>query len=209
MKYVIVSILIVALILAMPVIIGGCGESSEEAETATTGPGLPTATESPEQPSQQWNADGVLGDDEYLGEMRYGDYEVRWTTDDRNIYFGIKAGTEGWVAIGLNPSSQMKDADMIFGMETGGQTSISDQFSTGNFGPHSPDTELGGSDDIIEFGGREEGGFTTIEFSRALDTGDEYDNKLAQGTIKIIWAYGSSDNFDSRHTSRGSGEITL
>ena len=202
MKYAVVIALITVLVIILPAITGGCGESPQETV-------LPTATVSPEQPDEAWQANGVLGDNEYLGEMTYGNFEVRWRTDESNIYFGITTKTEGWLAIGLNPGSQMKDADMIFGAVSNGQTSVSDQFSTGTFGPHSPDTELGGSDDIIQFGGREDGGFTTIEFSRALDTGDDYDNVLTKGTIKIIWAYGSSDDFDRQHTSRGSGGITL
>jgi hypothetical protein len=215
MKYAVVSVLVIALVLTVPAVTGGCGESTEETElltetaTTTSESSLPTATSNPEQPSETWKADGVLGDNEYLGEITYGNFEIRWTTDEKNIYFGIKAKTEGWAAIGLKPSSRMKDADMIFGAVSNGKTSVSDEFSTGTFGPHSPDTELGGSDDIIEFGGREDGGFTTIEFSRALDTGDNYDNVLTKGTVKIIWAYGSSDDFDGQHTSRGSGEITL
>jgi len=202
MKYAVVSVLITVLVMAIPAVTGGCGESTQETV-------LPTATGSPEQPGEAWQADGILGDNEYLGEMTYGNFEVRWRTDEANIYFGIRAKTEGWLSIGLNPSSQMKDADMIFGAVSNGQTSVSDQFSTGAFGPHSPDTELGGSDDIIQSGGREAGGFTTVEFSRALDTGDNYDNVLTKGKIKIIWAYGSSDDFDRKHASRGSGEITL
>lgn len=215
MKYAVVSVIITVLVMAIPAVTGGCGESTDETDlptepaTTTSESGLPTATDSPEQPIETWKADGVLGDNEYLNEMAYGDYEVRWTADESNIYFGIKAKTEGWLSIGLNPSSRMKDADMIFGAVSNGQTSVSDQFSTGTFGPHSPDTELGGSDDVLESGGREDGGFTIIEFSRALNTGDSYDNILTKGTTKIIWAYGSSDDFDRQHTSRGSGEITL
>jgi hypothetical protein len=209
MKYAVVIVLITVLVMAITAVTGGCGESTKETTTTTSESSLPTATGNLEQPGETWQADGVLGDNEYLNEMAYGDYEVRWKADESNIYFGIKAKTEGWLAIGLNPSSQMKDADMIFGAVSNGQTIVSDQFSTGTFGPHSPDAELGGSEDIIEFGGREDGGFTTLEFSRALDTGDSYDNALTKGKIKIIWAYSSSDDFDSQHTSRSSGEITL
>jgi hypothetical protein len=209
MKYAALTAAILVLIAVIPAVSSGCGESAEEAETSAIEPGLPTTTDSPSQTPAPWQADGVLGDDEYLGEMSYGDFEVRWTSDEQNVYFGIKARTEGWVSIGLKPSSGMKDADIILGMVSEGQAVIYDYFSTGEFGPHLPDTELGGSYDIIEFGGSETGGITTIEFSRALVTGDSYDHDLAEGTIQIIWAYGSADETDQRHTSRGSGEITL
>jgi hypothetical protein len=199
MRYITVSLVIIVLLLAITVVTGSCGETTEEA-----GP-----TTGPVTTSEQWNADGVLGSNEYVNETSFGDFEVRWTSDDRNIYFGIKAKTEGWVSLGLDPVSQMEDADMIFGMVKDGEAVISDQFSTGAFGPHSPDTELGGSDDIVDFGGQEADGFTTIEFSRLLDTGDTYDNVLSEGTVKIIWAYGSADDFDVKHINDGSGEIKL
>jgi len=170
---------------------------------------LPPATAEPEKEEVKWVADGVLGDMEYLGEMSYGNYEIRWLTDDQYIYIGIRAKTTGWVAIGFEPTSGMKDADMVFGFVQGSEIVISDQFSTGTFGPHSPDTELGGTDDILESGGKEEGGFTMIEFKRTLDTDDQYDKALAEGVIKIIWAYGSSDSLALKHSTRGYGEINL
>ena len=170
---------------------------------------LPPAKTEPEKEEVKWAADGALGDMEYLGEMSYGNYEIRWLSDDQYIYIGIRAKTTGWVAIGFDPTSGMKDADMVFGFLQGGEIVISDQFSTGTFGPHSPDTELGGTDDILEAGGKEEGGFTIIEFKRALDTGDQYDKALAEGVIKIIWAYGPDDEITKKHAVRGDGEISI
>ena len=82
-------------------------------------------------------------------------------------------------------------------------------FSTGDFGPHPPDTELGGTYDILDFGGGEEGGYTSIEFKRALNTGDKYDNALSRGVNKIIWSYGSEDDLKSKHINRGYGELTI
>jgi len=179
------------------------------AQAVVEGEDLPPATTEPEDEEVKWVADGVLGDTEYLGEMSYGNYEIRWLSDDQYIYIGIRAKTTGWVAIGFEPTTMMKDADMVFGFVQGGEVVISDQFSTGTFGPHSPDTELGGTDDIIESGGKEQGGFTTIEFKRTLDTGDQYDKVLAEGVIKIIWAYGSSNSLAVKHSTKGYGEINL
>ena len=98
---------------------------------------------------------------------------------------------------------------MIFGFVKDGRVEVQDQYSTGNFGPHPADTELGGTDDILEFGGKEEGGFTTIEFKRLLTTGDKYDISIQKGASKIIWAYGSSDSLTAKHSTRGYGEINL
>jgi hypothetical protein len=71
------------------------------------------------------------------------------------------------------------------------------------------DTELGGTNDILDFGGSENDGITRIEFKRALNTGDDYDNQFFEGANKIIWAYGSDDELTQKHTARGYGEINI
>ena len=182
---------------------------TEEAEPS---PGLPKATtpsEAEKPPSEKWSADGTIDSKEYLGEMKYGNYEIHWVSDEHYAYIGIKAKTSGWVALGIQPGSRMKDADMIFGYVKDGTTTVSDQFSTGDYGPHSPDTELGGTNDILEFGGKEENGYTIIEFKRILNTGDEYDNQLSKGVNSIIWSYGPNDDLTLKHSNRGYGEIDL
>ena len=219
MKSAVFTVTIAALIAGLFPAVTGCGGSDGEeplppvTETPGNGQGLPTAPPDGEQPTtgpgEDWEPDGVLGDNEYLGEVQYRDYELRWATDGEYVYFGIRVKTDGWVALGLNPSSRMKDADMIVGAVDGGQVIISDEFSTGTIGPHRADTELGGTDDITKYGGSEQGGYTIIELSRRLDTGDSYDSPLAPGTVTIIWAYGTSDDTGKQHSSRGTGEITL
>lgn len=161
--------------------------------------------------AEEWSTNGIFGYREYFAEMvaANGNFELRWRADEKYIYIGIKAKTSGWVAVGFEPSSRMKDADMVFAFVQDGKTIISDQFSTGSYGPHSPDTDLGGIDDILEFSGKEEGDYTLIEFKRALITGDKYDNELPKGAIEIIWAYGSTDDLTAKHIARGYGEITL
>ncbi len=171
---------------------------------------LPPAPTTPTPaPPPGWSADGVIGSQEYLSEMSYGDYEIFWSNDEQYLYVALKAKTAGWVAMAVQPGSRMKNADMIFGFVKDGEVTVLDLFSTGDFGPHPPDTELGGTFDIIDFGGKEADGYTIIEFKRALDTGDQRDNKLSSGKNKIIWSYGSADDFTRKHAKRGYGEITI
>jgi len=172
----------------------------------------PSPTPSPPQtpaPKTGWLTDGVIAAGEYAKVKTFGDYEISWSSDDKYIYVGMKAKTAGWVALGIQPGDRMKDADMIFGFIKDGKATVYDLFSTGDFGPHPQDTELGGSNNILEFGGKEEGGYTVIEFKRLLNTGDKYDIPLSKGVNKIIWAYGSDDQFTVKHFNRGYGEIDL
>jgi len=172
----------------------------------------PTPTITP-TPTFEWSPDGVIGGNEYTSNLEFagGRYEVHWSIDEQHLLMAIKAQASGWVSIGFEPTSRMKDSDMIFGWVKDGAATVLDLFSTGATGPHPPDTELGGVDDILEYGGKEEDGYTIIEFKRKLDTGDEYDKVLAKGqTIKIIWAMSNSDTLTIKHDiSKGSGTLTL
>jgi hypothetical protein len=183
---------------------------------AWTAAGYDTETSDGPQPTRTmgpgpagWSADGVISPGEYADSQMYGSYEVHWTADEQHIYAAIQAPTSGWVAVAVQPGQRMKNADMVFGFVENGETTVFDMFSTGDFGPHPPDEELGGTHDILEYGGTEVDGVTTIEFKRALATGDQYDNELTPGENKIIWSYGSSDNPSQRHVQRGYGELNL
>ncbi len=202
----------VFLALAGLLALAGCGNGTETTPSTTTTTGSPTGATTP--PSTQdladnWAPDGVLSEGEYTGEFSSGNYLVRWFVHEDTAYFGVRAQTDGWVALGIQPGEAMQDADIIIGFVDDSGADITDQFSTGFFGPHSPDTELGGQDNILESGGGTADGATVIEFSRRLDTGDDFDNPLSSGDNQIIWSYGSTDDTGRQHTVRGGGEITL
>jgi len=156
-----------------------------------------------------FNADGIISDGEYSYSATFEDFDLSWSNDSEFVYIAMRAETEGYVSVAIQPGEKMNEADIISGWVTDGQPGIVDMFSTGDFGPHPPDAEQGGTDDIIEFGGKEEEGFTVIEFKRALDTADEYDNELVQGSNQVIWAYATSDDPGTKHKFRGYGEITI
>ncbi len=166
--------------------------------------------EAPSEPAADvWLADGVITAGEYAGQVSYGDYEIHWNSDRGYVYIGMKAKTGGWVAVGFQPGPLHRETDMVLGFVTDGEASVLDMFSTTDLGPCRADSELGGSSDIIDFGGREAGGETTIEFKRLLVTGDEHDGELSSGVNEIIWAYGSLDDVRQKHVERGRGEIRL
>lgn len=158
------------------------------------------------------NLDGVISPEEYDDSAVFGNEEMtlHWKINGTKIQFAMEGDTEGWVSIGFEPSSIMKDADMIFGWVSSGTSYVLDTFSTGEYGPHPPDTDLGGTDDILDQNGTESGGNTVIEFIRDLDTKDEYDFLIpATGSINVIWAIGDSDDYLDSHSSRGFAAITM
>jgi hypothetical protein len=56
----------------------------------------------------------------------------------------------------------------------------------------------------------EEGGWTTFELARLLDTGDDRDNRVpTEGKLKIIWANGANDQWNEQHIRRGSALLDM
>jgi hypothetical protein len=170
---------------------------------------IPTPAPIPPPLVEEWSADGIIKVREYYGAENHDNIEIHWRSDEQYIYIGMKAKTSGWVSIAFQPASRMKNADMVLGLVKNGKTIIFDLFSTGDFGPHHPDDELDGAQNILEFGGSEDNEFTIIEFKRALNTGDDYDIQVSSGENKIIWAYSSSDEITHKHTKRGYGNIVI
>ncbi len=137
--------------------------------------------------------------------------EVRWKVDDEHLMFEISAPTTGWVSIGFNPSRVMKDADFIFGFVQGSEVVVTDQFGNGTFS-HIRDTEMGGSNDIVEFDGSESSGRTRISFTIPIDSGDQYDSVLTPGqehTVLIAYGPDGADNFGKKHIERAQVKLKL
>jgi hypothetical protein len=132
--------------------------------------------------------------------------------DEDALCAAIVSETSGWVAVGLDPETRMQGANFVLGYVADGATVIQDMFGNRPAGPdsHPADEQLGGTDDILAFGGSEQDGLTTIEFCIPLDSGDEYDKPLVSGTsYPIILAFGAGDDPNSYHSARGYAEISL
>jgi hypothetical protein len=157
----------------------------------------------------KWVADGVISENEYPQTKTYADFSISWSNDSDYIYIGMKAETAGWVAVGFGAETLMKNADIVEGSVTEGKLTIADMFCAVEIGPHPPDIQSGGTDDILASAGKFDNGYTTVEFKRKLDTGDKFDKPLAKGINKIIWAYANEPVLTIKHSSRGSGEIEL
>ena len=162
---------------------------------------------------QNPSIDGFVNPGEYAFNSSFSgdDFILYWTISNDDIFLGMIGNALGYVSLGFDPSTMMKDSDMIIGwVESNTTTYAFDAYSTGNTGPHPPDVDLGGTADILNANGSETLTSTTIEVQRKLTTGDIYDFDLSSaGNIKIIWAISNVDNFDASHSARGSGEINF
>lgn len=155
--------------------------------------------------------DGTISENEYdsSAEFRAGDYKLYWSVVGDEIYFGIICKTTGWVGLGIEPERGKIDADMIIGWVTDtGKVEIFDTYSKSE-SSHPQDIDLGGTFDISDYAGTQSSTQTIIEFKRPLATDDQYDKTIpANGTLKIIWAFGSSDSFSKKHKAAGFGTIS-
>ena len=138
------------------------------------------------------------------------DMDVAWRFAGQSVEFRVSAPTEGWVAIGFEPSRAMADADIKIGyVGRNGEVVVEDHFGNGPF-THRADDRLGGSSDVVVLGGSESSGRTEIHFSMPVDSGDRYDKVYRSGdTYTVILAWGTSDNIGRKHQKRYSTELTL
>lgn len=160
----------------------------------------------------EWVPDGVISASEYAmnQSLSSGRYAVHWRNDADELLMALEGRTAGFVAIGFEPVQAMMGADMIMGWVSDGEATVLDLNSTGTYGPHPPDEDLGGRDNILEFGGNESSGWTVIEFKRKMDTQDPFDKSFLPGqTVNIIWSMSSSDSLAPRHNVRGASSLTF
>jgi len=121
----------------------------------------------------------------------------------------LSANTSGWLAVGFDPSSQMRDANFIIGNVISGTGFIRDDFGNSN-SSHLPDTDLGGTNDVTLISASEADGVTTLRFTLPLNSGDQFDRLLNHGSsYPVIFASGAEEDPDSYHNALGAGTIKI
>lgn len=185
--------------------------SMPPADTPVPSKAPTTEASPPTQEVMAWAADGVVGEGEYDGSVSEAGVTFYWRTDGESLFGALSAETTGWVSVAFDPENRMQGANYIFGYVKDGQATLFDMFGIRPSGPgsHPPDDTLGGSNDILAFGGRESDGTTVIEFQIPLNSGDGYDKPLTVGKeYKILLVWGANDDL-GYHGGRGATMISL
>jgi hypothetical protein len=147
---------------------------------------------------------------EYQHKLEAKNMEIFWTIDRELIHVKLVAGTTGWVAIGFDPEKGMQGANIVIGAVENGQVRIEDHYGDRKRA-HSTDERLGGENHVLNPGGEEVDGVTTIFFSLVLESLDKWDKSIhPQGISRIMVAHGGKkDSFKSGHRYRGIYDINF
>lgn len=136
---------------------------------------------------------------------------LEWKVDGDDLVVRLTAPSTGWIAVGFDPESGMRNANIIIGYVDDDGAHLRDDFGTSQ-SSHMSDLSLGGFDDVTHEDGYEEGDETQIEFVTPLDSEDIYDKPLSEGlTYTVLLAYGEdgADDFESQHALSTSIEIEI
>lgn len=127
------------------------------------------------------------------------DMTFQWKIEGDTMEAILISPEFGWVGVGFDPQSFMKDANFILGFVEDGATSIADHWGDTQIS-HQADSEAGGVDNVTLIEGREDENGTMLHFTIPLDSGDEYDQPLVGGqTHTILLAYSSEDDYTTQH----------
>lgn len=111
-----------------------------------------------------------------------GDVKLQWEIRDPDIVLKLSVQTTGWISVGVSLGSTMIDADYWTGWVDGTNVYLFDTWSTAKVLPDR-DIDIGGTDDLKIFRGEEANGWTTIVFSRPLQTTDQNDVPITDSTM--------------------------
>merc|ERR1712137_337518 len=149
-------------------------------------------------------------------ELLGGKIVLSWSVNEENedINFDVEVSGTGWVAIGLASSAgNMVGADAMIGAVVNGQAVIQDyKINQRNVGCPGvcPDTEQGGTNDIMNASGYEQDGKTYLSWRRKWNTGDSHDEVIVKDTAtSIIFAMSSSDTLGYHGSNKGAAEVNF
>ena len=162
--------------------------------------------------SVMWMTGYGLAADGYDHTITADQMEFAWKLAGDTIQIQLSAKTDGWVGIGFNPTTRMKDANFIIGYVKDGEVTVTDHYGTTER-QHEKDTKAGGERHVDNISGKEENGLTEIAFTIPVNSGGPKDRPIwTNKENTILLAHGAGrDSFRTKHVFRTvlkTGEFT-
>uniref|UniRef100_A0A665TQH7 Monooxygenase, DBH-like 1, like n=1 Tax=Echeneis naucrates TaxID=173247 RepID=A0A665TQH7_ECHNA len=153
---------------------------------------------------------GVGASDPSMPFMVYLDRDhlvcLKWSFNNLqdNIVFKLVVNTTGWVGFGMSPNGGMKGSDIVVGGLGPSGSYFTDRYATGNSMPLMDEQQ---SYTLLSL--TESDGQTIMKFKRSLQACDDKDFHITDRPIKLIYAYGTTDEIMYHQTRRGTMEVNL
>ncbi|XP_034555770.1 DBH-like monooxygenase protein 2 homolog [Notolabrus celidotus] len=131
---------------------------------------------------------------------------LKWGFDNLQgeITFKLVINTTGWVGFGFSPNGGMAGSDIVMGGLGPSGSYFKDYYATGNLMP-----SVDKQQSYTLLSASESEGQTILTFKRTIQSCDDQDFHITTGAIKLIYAYGTSDEINYHASSRGTKEINL
>ncbi|KAF1376611.1 hypothetical protein PFLUV_G00213270 [Perca fluviatilis] len=153
---------------------------------------------------------GARAADPTLPFMEYLDQNhlvcLKWGFDNPqgNITFKLVVNTTGWVGFGFSPNGGMKGSDMVIGGVGPSGIYFTDGYATGNSKPLVDEQQ---SYTLLSM--TESDGQTIMTFWRSIQSCDRQDFHITDKPIKLIYAYGITDEIAYHGDRTGTKEVNL
>ncbi|XP_048063530.1 DBH-like monooxygenase protein 2 homolog [Megalobrama amblycephala] len=138
-------------------------------------------------------------DPEHNVRLKWGFDEIQGT-----ILFELTVNTSGWVGFGFSPKGGMTGADIVIGGVGPKGSYFTDRYAGGNSLPVVDQQQDYKLQSLIESNGK-----TVMKFQRSIESCDENDLPITNLPMKLIYAYGQSDDIVYHSNRRGTKEVNL
>ncbi|XP_042584940.1 DBH-like monooxygenase protein 2 homolog isoform X1 [Cyprinus carpio] len=138
-------------------------------------------------------------DSEHKVRLKWGFDEIKGT-----ILFELTINTNGWVGFGFSPKGGMTGADVVIGGVGPDGSYFTDRHAGGNSMPVVDQQQNYKLLSLTESDGK-----TVMKFQRSIDSCDKDDLPITDLAMKLIYAYGQTDDITYHSNRRGTKELNL
>ncbi|XP_043102167.1 DBH-like monooxygenase protein 2 homolog [Puntigrus tetrazona] len=138
-------------------------------------------------------------DPEHKVRLKWGFDEIQGT-----ILFELTVNTNGWVGFGFSPKGGMTGADVVIGGIGPDGIYFKDYHADGNSMPKVDQQQNYKLLSLTESDGK-----SVMRFQRSIDSCDKDDLPITDLPMKLIYAYGQTDDITYHSNQRGTKELNL